>query len=316
MCTVGTTDGVLVRAARHAVTVSPTLHAALGALGAVIDSTVRDLCVDGNGVVWVRRSVGFDDSGIRLEPREARRIGVGLVELTGGRVDDAKPTGDSALAGNIRAHVVLPPIARGSALISLRFPRSSALNESDFALEDSNLWDSLDGHSVLVAGATGSGKTTVAEIVLSRVSPSERVVVIEDIPELSVRHPHAVSMTTRPPNAEGAGAVTMSELVREALRMSPDRIVVGEVRGAEIVDLLLALTSGHRGLSTIHAKSLDEVPDRLVALGMLAGVDSGTIARLVAVAFTHVVLCERTADGHRLRVGRLRRVEDAVVVDQ
>jgi pilus assembly protein CpaF len=258
---------------------------------------------------------GFDDSGIRLEPREARRIGVGLVELTGGRVDDAKPTGDSALAGNIRAHVVLPPISRGSALISLRFPRTTPLRESDFAVENDELWDLLGGRSVLVAGATGSGKTTVTEILLARVPMNERVVVIEDIPELSVRHPHAVSMTTRPSNAEGAGSMTMSQLVRESLRMSPDRIVVGEVRGAEIVDLLLALTSGHRGLSTIHAHSLDEVPDRLVALGMMAGVDSITIARLVTVAFSHVLLCERTDAGHRLRLGRFRRAGDAVVVD-
>ncbi|MDP4586348.1 MAG: ATPase, T2SS/T4P/T4SS family [Microbacteriaceae bacterium] len=294
---------------------SPTLHSALGALGAVVDSDVRDVCVDGNGVVWVRRSAGFDDSGIRLEPREARRIGVGLVELTGGRVDDAKPTGDSALAGNIRAHVVLPPISRGSALISLRFPRLVPLRESDFTVENNALWDSLGGHSILVAGATGSGKTTVTEMLLARVPPNERVVVIEDIPELSVRHPHAVSMTTRPPNAEGAGTVSMSELVREALRMSPDRIVVGEVRGEEIIDLLLALTSGHRGLSTIHARSLDEVPDRLIALGMMAGVDPTTIARLVAVAFSHVVLCERNDDGHRLRLGRFRRTGDDVVVE-
>ncbi len=294
---------------------SPTLHAALGALGAIVESDVRDVCVDGNGVVWVRRSAGFDDSGVRLEAREARRIGVGLVELTGGRVDDAKPTGDSALAGNIRAHVVLPPISRGSALISLRFPRAAPLRESDFAVADETVWDSLDGGSVLVAGATGSGKTTVTEILLSRVSPTERIVVMEDIPELSVRHPHIVSMTTRPPNAEGAGAVTMSELVREALRMSPDRIVVGEVRGAEIVDLLLALTSGHRGLSTIHARSLDEVPERLIGLGMMAGVDSMTIARLVTVAFSHVLLCERTDGTHRLRIGRFRRTGDVVVVD-
>lgn len=293
---------------------SPTIHAALGALGAIVDSDVRDICVDGTGVVWVRRLAGFVDAGIRLEPREARRIGVGLVELTGGRVDDAKPMGDSALAGNIRAHVVLPPVSRGSALVSLRFPRTRPLRESDFDVDDAGLWDSLDERSILVAGATGSGKTTVTEILLARVPPDERVVVIEDIPELSVRHPHAVSMTTRPPNAEGAGAVTMSELVREALRMSPDRIVVGEVRGAEIVDLLLALTSGHRGLSTIHARSLDEVPDRLIALGMLAGVDSTTIARLVAVAFSHVLLCERTDDGHRLRLGRLRRTGDSIVV--
>lgn len=297
-------------------TVNPTLHAALGALASVVDPDVRDLCVIGDGSVWSRRSAGFEPTGVLLEPREARRIGVGLVELTGGRVDDAKPTGDSAFAGNVRAHVVLPPIARGSTLISLRFPRTDPLTESDFDVTSNNLWDTLDGVSVLVAGATGSGKTTVTEILVKRIPSNERIVVIEDIPELTVRHPHAVSMTTRSPNAEQAGAVTMGELVREAMRMSPDRIVVGEVRGVEIVDLLLALTAGHRGFSTIHARSLDEIPERLIALGMIAGVSPATIARLAAVAFSHVVLCERVSGGHRLSAGRLVRSGDGLAVER
>lgn len=295
--------------------VDPTLHAALGVLSSVVDDYVTDLCVSGDGSVWTRRSNGFEPTAICLERREARRIGVGLVELTGGRVDDAKPTGDAALAGNIRAHVVLPPVARGSTFISLRFPRTIPLTESDFEVESAGMWDALAGASVLVAGATGSGKTTVTEILLARIPAHERIVVIEDIPELSVRHPHAVSMTTRSPNAERAGEVTMGELVREAMRMSPDRIVVGEVRGTEIVDLLLALTAGHRGFSTIHARSLDDVPERLIALGMIAGVSPSTVARLVATAFSHVVLCERTPGGHRLRVGRLRRVGEDLIVE-
>lgn len=292
------------------------LHAALGALTSVIDPDVRDLCVIGDGTVWVRRSSGFEPTTVRLEPREARRIGVGLVELTGGRVDDAKPSGDSALAGNIRAHVVLPPIARASTLISLRFPRLVPVVESDFHGTPSGIWESLDGASVLVAGATGSGKTSVAEILISRIPSRERIVVIEDIPELSLRHPHAVAVATRSPNAERAGAVTMGELVREAMRMSPDRIVVGEVRGTEIVDLLLALTAGHRGISTIHAYSLEDIPERLIALGMIAGVDPRTVARLAAVVFTHVVLCERSSGGHRLSVGRLGRSGDELVVER
>ena len=294
---------------------NPTLHAALGVLSSLVDSDVTDLCVGGDGTVWTRRAGGFEPAASRLEPREARRIGVGLVELTGGRVDDAKPTGDAALAGNIRAHVVLPPIARGSTIISLRFPRTVPLTENNFEVEPPDLWDVLAGASVLVAGATGSGKTTVTEILLTRIPTHERIVVIEDIPELSVRHPHAVSLTTRSPNAERAGEVTMGELVREALRMSPDRIVVGEVRGTEIVDLLLALTAGHRGFSTIHARTLDDVPERLMALGMIAGVSPSTVARLAAVAFSHVVLCERTPNGHRVRAGRLRRVGDDLIVE-
>lgn len=131
---------------------------------------------------------------------------------------------------------------------------------------------------------------------------------------MSLRHPHAVSLVTRGANAEGAGALTLRTLVRESLRMSPDRLVLGEVRGVEIVELLMALTSGHRGLSTLHARSLAEVPERVIALGMVAGLDPVTVARLVPVAFDCIIHCERTDDGIHLTAGRFRRAESELTV--
>lgn len=294
---------------------NPSLHAVLGPLASIVTDETRDVCLLPDGTVWQRRAAGFEQTDLRLDAREARRIGTLLVESSGGRVDDAHPAGDSALAGEVRAHVVLPPLSRHGATVSLRFPRQTPVTESDFEVDDAWEWSSFTSESVLIVGATGSGKTTVTELLIARLPTTERVIVLEDIPELVARHPHRVSLTTRVANAEGAGRVSLGHLVRESLRMSPDRIVVGEVRGAEIVDLLLALTAGHRGLSTIHARSLAELPERLIALGMIAGVAPEVIARLVPVAFARVVLCERTESGHRLSVGTFRRRGDTLVVD-
>lgn len=288
--------------------VSPTLSAALGPLASAVDDNVRDLCVTGDGRVWRSDGRGFVATDITVDPREARRIGAGLVDTAGGRVDDARPLGDAALAGQVRIHVALPPIARDGAIVTLRFPRRTPVATADYQVDAGWDWAELVDQSILITGATGSGKTTLLELLMARVPISERILVIEDIPEISPRHPHAVFLCSRGANAEGAGQVTMGALVRESLRMSPDRIVLGEVRGAEIVDLLLALTAGHPGLSSLHARSLEDVPERLTALGMVAGLAPATVARLAAVAFDRVIHCERTSTGIRLRTGVLRRV--------
>ena len=291
---------------------SPTLSSALGPLASAVDDDVRDLCVTGDGQVWRNDGRGFVTTNIIVDPREARRIGVGLVETAGGRVDDARPLGDAALAGQVRVHVVLPPVARDGAIVTLRFPRHIPVTTEDYRLDSEWDWGELVNQSILITGATGSGKTTLLELLMSRIPNTERVLVIEDIPEISPRHPHAVFLCTRVANAEGSGQVAMGALVRESLRMSPDRIVLGEVRGAEIIDLLLALTAGHPGLSSLHARTLDEVPERLTALGMIAGCDPVTIARLATVAFDRIIHCERTESGIRLSSGVLRRVGDVL----
>jgi pilus assembly protein CpaF len=200
--------------------------------------------------------------------------------------------------------------------VTLRFPRHIPVTTEDYLVDSEWDWEELVNQSILITGATGSGKTTLLELLMARIPTSERILVIEDIPEISARHPHAVSLCTRAANAEGAGHVTMGALVRESLRMSPDRIVLGEVRGAEVIDLLLALTAGHPGLSSLHARTLGEVPERLTALGMIAGCDPVTIARLSTVAFDRIIHCERTELGIRLSSGLLRRVGDVLEVSR
>lgn len=294
----------------------PPLSVALGPLASVVDDTVRDLCVLGDGVVWRRRSGGFEQTDLIVDPREARRIGVGLVEAGGGRVDDARPLGDAALAGSVRVHVALPPAVRSGAVISLRFPHANSVAVSDYDTPRDWSWYEFTSQSILVTGPTGSGKTTLLERLIGQCPRDERIVVIEDIPEIVGVHPHVVHLTTRAPTAEGAGELTMTSLVRETLRMSPDRIVLGEVRGPEIVDLLMALTAGHNGLSSLHARSLAEVPNRLTALGMVAGIGADTLARIVPIAFDAVIHCEKQDGRVRLSAGRFTVVDDELTVTQ
>jgi pilus assembly protein CpaF len=198
--------------------------------------------------------------------------------------------------------------------VTLRFPRRFAVTRDDYCVDSSWSWSELSGQSVLVTGATGSGKTTLLEVLISEIPPSDRIVVMEDIPEIVARHPNTVSLVTRPANAEGAGEITLRSLVRESLRMSPDRLVLGEVRGSEILDLLMALTTGHRGLSSLHARSLDDIPERMIALGMVAGMAPETVAQLAVVAFDRVIHCERTVDGISLQAGVFKRTGSSVEV--
>ena len=197
----------------------------------------------------------------------------------GRRLDDASPFVDAPLPHGVRLHAVLPPIVE-QVTVTLRVPRHRVWTLSDLvtsgmvpAEAEPLLRQVLARRaSFLISGGTGSGKTTLLNALLGEVDPCERLVVVEDTRELAPRHPHVVRAQTRPPNIEGAGAVTLQHLVRQTLRMRPDRIVVGEVRGAEVVDLLTALNTGHAGgCSTVHANSAVDVVARLEALGALGG---------------------------------------------
>jgi pilus assembly protein CpaF len=169
----------------------------------------------------------------------------------------------------------------------------------------------------LVTGGTGSGKTTLLSALLGTVPPGERLVLCEDAPELAPAHPHVVRLVTRPPNVEAVGEVTLRDLVRQALRMRPDRLVVGEVRGAEVTDLLAALNTGHDGgCGTLHANRPAEVPARLEALGVAAGLDRLAVHSQAAAALSLVVHLRRTASGRRVEeIGVVRRAGDLVVVE-
>jgi len=271
---------------------------------------VSDVLVNGPGVVWVDRGTGLVDSGVRVESeRELRALAHRLVAAAGRRLDDARPFADARMPDGTRVHVVLPPIATQGTTISLRVPprRTFSLDglvaAASLSPDGAELLRRLVAArlSFVVTGGTGTGKTTVLSSLLSEVHPRHRLLLVEDAAELRPRHPHVVRLEARPANAEGAGAVELADLVRQALRMRPDRLVVGEVRGAEVTDLLAALNTGHEGgCATVHANRPRDVPARFEALGAAAGLSRATTHAQLIAGLQAVVHLQRDAHGRRL----------------
>ena len=290
------------------------------------DASVTDVLVNGPDEVWVDRGDGLQRAAVRFADDTAvRRLAQRLAAPTGRRLDDAQPWVDARLAGGVRLHAVLPPIAPAGTCLSLRIARTRvfSLDElvavgsvpSDGALLLARLVASRA--AFLITGGTGTGKTTLLSSLLSLVDPCDRVLLVEDAGELAPAHPHVVRLEARPANLEGAGAVTLRDLVRQALRMRPDRVVVGEVRGAEVVDLLAALNTGHEGgCGTLHANSARDVPARLEALAAVAGLDRQALHSQLAAGLRLAVHLARARDTGRRRVAEvcvLERGPDAFV---
>ncbi len=279
---------------------------------------VTDVLVNGPDEVYFDRGRGLEKSSISFADEESvRRLAGRLAGQAGRRLDDASPWVDARLSDGTRLHAVLSPLARPGTLISLRVParRSFTLDElaSAGSLNDAageTVRSIIDARAAfVVSGGTGSGKTTLLAAMLSLVDPRERLVIVEDATELRPDHPHVVGLEARPANIEGAGLVTVRDLVRQALRMRPDRLVVGEVRGAEVVDLLAALNTGHEGgCGTIHANSPTDVPARFEALGVAAGLPREAVHSQLRASLDLVVHLARGSDG-------LRRVEQIAVLD-
>lgn len=289
------------------------------------ESDVTDVLVNGPESIWIDRGRGLERVEVHFDSEaDLRRLAQRLAASAGRRLDDAVPHVDARLASGVRLHAVLPPVAVDGTLISLRIP-----SHRSFSLDDLAARGSMDGRvtvllrriverrlAMLISGGTGSGKTTVLSALLGEVPPTERIVIVEDSTELSPRHPHAVRLQSRLPNVEGAGQVTSRDLVRQALRMRPDRLIVGEVRGAEIVDLLAAMNTGHDGgAGTIHANSPADVPARLEALGLLAGIDRPAVHALLHAGVHVLIHVGRTARGDRVveSLHVLNRVPDGLV---
>lgn len=270
---------------------------------------VSDVLVNGAGRVWVDGPSGLERVSVPGLDTEAqvRALAVRLAAAGGRRLDDASPWVDARLPDGTRLHAVLPVLSRGGTHISLRVPPATAVDLAGLcargsvspALARALAQVVAERRGLLVTGATGAGKTTLLGALLSLVPGSERLVVVEDATELAPRHPHVVSLEARPGNVEGAGSVGLDVLVRQALRMRPDRLVVGECRGPEVRDLLLAMGAGHAGAATLHAAGPEHVPVRVVALAGAAGIDPATALLQLRAAVEVVVPVVRDPDGRR-----------------
>jgi pilus assembly protein CpaF len=291
----------------------------------VADPDVTDVLVNGDGSVWVDRGEGVRRTERRVGSVELRDLAVRLAGLAGRRLDDAQPWVDGALPGGVRLHAVLPPLAEHGPQVSLRIARRrpggvAALRTLGVVgAEMAQVLRALVGvrASFLVTGGTGAGKTTVLGALLAECPAGERIVVVEDVRELDPQHPHVVRLQGRAANVEGTGEVTLAVLVRQALRMRPDRLVVGEVRGAEVRDLLTALNTGHDGgAGTLHANGPEEVPARLEALGSLAGMPREAVHAQLRGALQAVIHVTRRTGGRRVvdRIGVLSARPEGLVV--
>ena len=287
------------------------------------DPTIEEVMVNGPDSVYVERGGRIEPAGVAFPDEEELRNAIErILAPLGRRIDELSPMVDARLADGSRVNVVIPPLAiDGPALSIRRFGagRPGPAELVELGTLTPAQCELLEGavagrRSVLVSGGTGSGKTTLLNALSSFIAPGERVVTIEDAAELRLQQPHVVRMESRPASVEGRGEVTVRDLLRNALRMRPDRIVIGEVRGAEALDLLMALNTGHDGaLSTVHANSPGDALGRLETLALMAGLGlpHAVIAEQVQRGVDLVVHLERRGDGSR-RVTEIAEVVRAV----
>ncbi|MFD4323085.1 TadA family conjugal transfer-associated ATPase [Nocardioides sp. NPDC058538] len=270
---------------------------------------VTDVLVNGPDQVFIDRGSGLEPAPVAFPDDDAvRRLAQRLAAGAGRRLDDASPYVDLRLGDGSRFHAVLAPLARPGTVISLRVPSARAFTLAELEVSGMVVPRVADllrrlvlaRSAFLVSGGTGTGKTTLLASLLSLVPQEERLVLVEDASELRPDHPHVVGLEARPANIEAAGAVELHTLVRQALRMRPDRLVVGEVRGAEVVDLLAALNTGHEGgCGTLHANSAADVPARVEALALAAGLGREA-AHSQFASGVDVVVHLRRRDGRRV----------------
>ena len=287
---------------------------------------VTDVLVNAPDRVWVDRGHGLEQVDVPFPDAEAvRRLAVRLASAAGRRLDDASPFVDAVLPQGARLHAILPPLVDGCAHISLRVPSTTrpALGElvaqGCLPASIAELLIAMVKRRVafVISGGTGSGKTTLLGALLAHVDTTERIVLVEDVRELAIEHPHVVRLEGRRPNVEGAGEVTLVTLVRQSLRMRPDRVVVGEVRGSEVRELMAALNTGHAGgCGTVHANTPADVPARFEALGALAGMSPSSVRTQLRSAIQVVLHVERLSGARQLRsIGLVTGGDEALWVE-
>ena len=296
----------------------------------VRDDSVTEIMVNGPDQVFVERGGLLEHTHARFADDEhVMRVIDRIVSAVGRRIDEASPMVDARLPDGSRVNAIIPPLALQGPVLTIRKFSAEALSAADLVLLGTlspELVDVLHGAvagklNVLISGGTGAGKTTLLNVLSSFIPDGERIISIEDAAELKLQQPHVVSLESRPANIEGQGEVRIRDLVRNALRMRPDRIIVGEVRGAETVDMLQAMNTGHEGsMTTIHANSPRDALSRVETLVLTAGVDLPlrAIREQIASAFDIVVQLARLVDGSRrvTHVTEVLRMESDVVTLQ
>lgn len=282
--------------------------------------SVTDVLIN-EGAVWIDCGKGLDRVEIDLGTgTDVKALAVRMAAAAGRRLDDASPVVDAMLKDRFRLHAVLPPVSRLGAAISLRVVRTEPFGIQELVANGSlnpDIAEQLikaveEAKSLLICGGTGAGKTTLLASLLGRVSQDERIVCIEEVSELVIDHPHVVRLQSRPANVEGEGEVSLDDLVRAAVRMRPDRLVLGECRGPEVREVLTAMNTGHSGgCATIHANSIEDVPARLFALGALGGLDQAAISALAVPAFDALIFLSRNETGARqvTALGELQMID-------
>lgn len=277
----------------------------------IADPTVSDILVNGSSAVYVERFGRLERTSIQFSDDDhVYRIIEKIVSRIGRRIDESSPMVDARLPDGSRVNAIIPPLALDGPMLSIRRFSATPLQVADLVRLGTLTADMakvLEGlvtckMNVLISGGTGSGKTTLLNMMSAFVPETERVVTIEDAAELRLQQPHVVRLETRPPNVEGRGEITQRLLVKNSLRMRPDRIVIGEVRGGEVLDMLQAMNTGHEGsMTTIHANSPRDAMTRLENMVGLSGVSIGLkpIRQQIASALTAVIQVSRMTDGSR-----------------
>ena len=270
---------------------------------------ITDILVNGHKEVWIDQGQGLEKTKLTfLNEESVRSLAQRLGLSTGRRLDQSQPYVDAQLSKTIRLHAVLSPIANPGTVISLRIHRPQILSLDELVMNKTITTSQKDflneiikeKKSFVICGGTGSGKTTLLNSLLSEVNRNQRILIIEDSRELNPQHPHVVSLEGRPANIEGMGLITMKDLIKQSLRMRADRLIIGEVRGAEVIDWLSALNTGHSGSAgTIHANSIQEVIIRFESLGLMAGLSKEVIHSQLRTALNYVIHIERNSDGKR-----------------
>ena len=275
------------------------------------DDTITDILINGPEQVWVERGGVLEELDIRFQSNEhLQQIIDRIVGAVGRRVDETSPMVDARLADGSRVNAIIPPLALDGPMMSIRRFRADPIRAADlvgFGSVPQQVMEVLQGCvraklNVLISGGTGSGKTTLLNVMSSFIPSNERIVTIEDSAELRMQQRHVVRLETRPPNLEGRGEVTQRDLVKNALRMRPDRIILGEIRGSEAIDMLQAMNTGHEGsLGTVHSNSARDALSRLetmVGMGM-PNLDDRHIRETIARSLDLVVHLDRLVDGKR-----------------